>query len=152
MRANWWIIALVLLLLVGGGAVVYTMTRGLRNNNPGNIRRSNDQWQGMAPEQTDPDFVQFISPEYGIRAMTVLLRNYRAAGRNTIRKIITHWAPANENDTDAYIASVASYTGRDPDEQLTEADMPQLIAAIIRHENGVMPYNYAMIDSGIALA
>ena len=35
------------------------MTRGLRNNNPLNIRRSADRWEGTATTQTDQSFVQF---------------------------------------------------------------------------------------------
>ena len=31
-------------------------TRGIRNHNPGNLRRSADPWQGLAPEQTDKEF------------------------------------------------------------------------------------------------
>lgn len=153
MRAGWIIGGIALLLAAGGGVVVYNQTRGLRNNNPGNIRHSADRWQGMREQQTDPSFVQFVSPEYGIRAMMILLGNYRRLyGRNTIRKIVTRWAPATENDVEAYITHVARSTGIDPDQQLTEADMPQLIAAIIKHENGVQPYDMALIDQGIQLA
>ena len=43
--------------------------RGIRNNNPGNIRKSNVKWQGLAAEQTDGAFYQFTRPEYGIRAL-----------------------------------------------------------------------------------
>ena len=32
-----------------------TQPRGIRNNNPGNLRRSKDNWRGLSPEQTDPD-------------------------------------------------------------------------------------------------
>jgi hypothetical protein len=152
MRAQAWIIVAVVLLLLVGGGVVYTMTRGLRNNNPGNLRRTSDQWQGLAPVQTDPDYFQFVRPEDGIRAMAVTLRNYRAGGRNTIRKIITRWAPPTENNTPAYVTSVSNYAGIDPDQQLVDSDMLVVIAGIINHENGVMPYDYALIDSGIALA
>lgn len=59
--------------------------RGIRNNNPGNIRHS-DQWKGLTPEQPDPDFCTFSTPEYGIRAMGVILLNYqRKHGLKTIR-------------------------------------------------------------------
>jgi hypothetical protein len=126
--------------------------RGIRNNNPGNIRRTADLWQGMADVQDDPAFVQFTSPEYGIRAMSVILANYRRAGRNTVRKIITRWAPSNENDTEAYVNAVAASLGIDPDQQLGDGDMPLLIAAIIKHENGVQPYDIALIEQGVSLA
>ena len=44
------------------------MTRGIKNNNPLNIRHSADQWQGAREEQTDKEFVQFTSMAYGYRA------------------------------------------------------------------------------------
>ncbi len=50
--------------------------RGFRNNNPGNIRHG-EPWLGLAEDQTDPDFCQFVSVEYGIRAMFRILETYR---------------------------------------------------------------------------
>ena len=32
------------------------LPRGIRNNNPLNIRRSKDQWQGLRAQQTDASF------------------------------------------------------------------------------------------------
>lgn len=52
------------------------IARGERNNNPGNIRHGS-KWQGLSAEQTDKDFCQFISPEYGIRAIYKLLQTYQ---------------------------------------------------------------------------
>lgn len=148
----WWIIGIgALILLATGGAVVYTETRGLRNNNPGNIRLGTD-WQGMAANQTDPDFVQFISPEYGIRAMAKILDTYLSEGVDTIRSIITRWAPPSENDTQAYIDDVSSTTGIPPDQTVTSAQFPVLIGAIIQHENGINPYTSQVIDAGVAMA
>ena len=43
--------------------------RGIRNNNPGNIRRNGDPWQGLAKDQTDREFFTFQSAVYGIRAL-----------------------------------------------------------------------------------
>ena len=51
-------------------------TRGIRNNNPLNIRHSTNKWQGMAPSQSDRAFVQFTARKYGYRAAFVLIRNY----------------------------------------------------------------------------
>ena len=94
--------------------------RGLRNNNPLNIRRSKDQWKGMAEVQSDRAFVQFKSMEYGWRAAFYLLTRtyYHKYRLYTIRGIVSRWAPANENNTAAYIANVARLTGIDPDESL----------------------------------
>ncbi|EDU7983796.1 structural protein [Salmonella enterica subsp. diarizonae] len=131
--------------------------RGIRNNNPGNIRWGDD-WKGLVPksQRTDKDFCQFITPEYGIRAMIVILRNYqRKHGLNTITGIINRWAPTNENNTQAYIDSVAKTTGTAPDQFVHTDDsrfMMKLLQAIIRHENGVQPYGFDMFVRAVELA
>lgn len=131
--------------------------RGIRNNNPGNIRWG-DEWQGLVPnsERTDKSFCQFISPEYGIRAMIIILRNYeKRHGLNTIRKIINRWAPPVENDTEAYINSVAKQVGVDADKVIDVTDsrvMIPLLQAIITHENGSQPYDFATFVKAIDLA
>ena len=41
------------------------LPRGIRNNNPLNIRRTaKDQWKGLRAQQTDASFCQFDSLEY----------------------------------------------------------------------------------------
>ncbi|ECJ2221568.1 structural protein [Salmonella enterica] len=131
--------------------------RGIRNNNPGNIRWGDD-WRGLVPksQRTDKDFCQFIKPEYGIRAMIVILRNYqRKHGLNTINGIINRWAPANENNTQAYIASVAKATDATPAQRIDTGDsrfMMKLLQAIIRHENGVQPYEFDVFVKATELA
>ena len=81
------------------------LPRGLRNNNPLNIRRGKDQWQGLRAQQTDASFCQFESLEYGWRAAFYLLTRtyYHKYRLYTIRKIISKWAPPNENLTETYI-------------------------------------------------
>jgi hypothetical protein len=131
-----------------------TQARGIRNNNPGNIRHSNAQWDGMRATQTDSAFVQFTSPVWGVRALAKLLFNYeRLYGLNTVRGIISRWAPSNENNTDAYVFVVANALGVQPDGPLNMAEkMPELVAAIIKHENGSQPYTVALINDGIGRA
>jgi hypothetical protein len=126
--------------------------RGIRNNNPGNLRHGGS-WQGMAPAQTDPDFIQFVSPEYGIRAMAGVLLTYsRKYNLNTVAKIINRWAPPSENDTQTYITSVCTWCSVGPGEVINIYTlMPKLIKAIIQHENGQQPYSDAQINQGIAL-
>ena len=96
------------------------LPRGIRNNNPLNIRRSMDQWKGLAEAQNDRAFCQFKSLEYGWRAAFYLLtRTYYHKYRfYTIRTIIRRWAPPGENNTEAYIANVSRLTGIDPDEPI----------------------------------
>ena len=94
--------------------------RNIRNNNPLNIRRSKDKWQGLAAKQSDSSFFKFESMEMGWRAAFIILTKtyYHKYRLFTIRKIIKRWAPSVENDTDAYIKKVSDLTGIDPDEPL----------------------------------
>ena len=127
--------------------------RGIRNNNPGNIRKGND-WQGERSRQTDREFEQFSTPEYGIRALAKILLAYeRKHGLNTVRTLITRWAPPNENNTDAYANAVAGSLGVDADTPINVAEHLQgLVSAIIRHENGQQPYSAETLALGVKMA
>lgn len=82
--------------------------RGLRNNNPLNIRRSRDKWLGLSPTQRDTAFFQFVNLTYGYRAAGKLLQNYqRLHELYNLNGLIARWAPASENNTKAYVARVA---------------------------------------------
>ena len=82
--------------------------RGIRNNNPLNIRQNpKNKWKGLKPEQTDKAFCQFESMQMGIRAAFIIMLNYHKRGINTPRQIITRWAPPTENNTGGYVNSVA---------------------------------------------
>lgn len=137
-------------------AMVYYMKqpRGIRNNNPGNIRHGSAQWQGMADIQADSDFVTFNSPVYGIRALAKVLTNYEVLyGLNTVRGLISRWAPATENNTESYVQSVALRVGVLPDQPISVvAYLEPLAKAIIKHENGQQPYSDETIQQGLALA
>lgn len=80
------------------------VTRGIRNNNPGNIVRNNVSWKGLRKNQTDKRFFQFCSVYYGLRALMKLLHTYYYKYHlHTINGIISRYAPSNENNTNAYI-------------------------------------------------
>ena len=132
------------------------LPRGIRNRNPGNIRKSSDRWKGLAALQSDPAFFVFETPLWGIRAMAVILRNYqRRRGLRSLARIIGRWAPAGENDTAGYVAAVSKAIGIEPRAQVdlgNAAALRALIAAIIRHENGLQPYDPETIDTAIDLA
>lgn len=116
------------------------MSRGLRNRNPGNIRRSGVRYKGEVRPSTDPQFKQFGSMALGYRAIFVLLDTYRIRyGLDTVRTMISRWAPPSENDTAAYIDAVCRRTGLTPDRPIdtrNRATMVPLAAAISRVENG----------------
>lgn len=133
--------------------------RGIRNHNPGNLRRTADVWQGQSAAQSDPEFVQFISPRWGLRALATTLANYRRIwGLTTVRQIVSRYAPAAgagaggtyTNPTDAYVQLVASRLGVHPDEdvQVLNRDvMVPLMRAIVQMENGQDPYAHYLYDA-----
>ena len=117
------------------------MSRGIRNCNPGNIRRSRVRYRGEKHPSQDPDFKQFISMEWGYRAMFVLLRTYVVKHKcHTLRQIINRYAPPVENHTDNYIRRVSDATHLSPDETISINDgamMTAIVAAMSEVENGV---------------
>lgn len=136
-----------------------TVPRGVRNNNPGNIRRNRaNKWQGLAPadRQTDPDFEVFVSPEYGIRALAVTLITYQDRhGLKTVEDIVNRWAPPSENDTRSYIRAVARGTGRAPRAEIDThdyQDLRLLVEAIIAHENAGYRYPGHVMAKGLEMA
>ena len=117
------------------------MSRGLRNNNPGNIRRSKVRYKGEVRPSRDPDFKEFSTMAYGYRAVFVLLDTYRSRyGLTTIRQMLNRYAPPTENFTEGYVRFVADYAGVMPDEVVdtrSEKDMIPIVAAMSKIENGV---------------
>lgn len=117
------------------------MSRGLRNCNPGNIRRSKTRYKGEKLPSRDSEFKEFESMAYGYRAMFVLLDTYsRRYGLCTIRQMLNRYAPPVENFTEGYIRFVSEKTGIAPDEIInTRAarDMVPVVAAMSQIENGV---------------
>lgn len=125
------------------------LPRGLRNNNPGNIRKSHNRWKGKI-DGSDPAFETFVDMAHGYRALMVNLRTYmQRDGLNTIEKIISKWAPPCENNTRGYIARVSKATGIPADKELppTRNILTALAAAISEVENGV-PAVWKEIEAG----
>ena len=134
------------------------MTRGYKNNNFGNIRKTYDLkgnlklWKGEIIG-TDKDFKTFKSASFGYRALIALLYEYNSKGYNTIDKIITRYAPSNENNTLAYISGVAKQTGLPQTTPINFTDtdiIKKLVAAISYHENGIKA-NVDDINAGYEL-
>ena len=118
------------------------MPRGMRNNNPLNIRRGKSKWVGEQPfvrvvdnsgevEQElkyyDRTFCQFACLQQGFRAAFILLKKYIVKyDLNTIEEIIRRWAPENENNTKHYIDMVAIHALIDRKERLDFYDKMQM--------------------------
>lgn len=92
---------------------------GLRNNNPGNLRPLSNgvKWQGEIEKDYANNLSRFQNIFYGIRAMgTDITGDIAKHDLNTIRKLITAYAPPIENDTESYIQYVSNFTGIDSDQ------------------------------------
>lgn len=124
--------------------------RGIRNNNPLNIRIGNS-WQGEVENPTDKKFEQFTQMEYGLRAGFYLLRRYISRYHlNTISDIIKRWAPTNENNTENYIKRVSLEVGLSPYEPIRFEDketMCKIVNAMVFVENG-QRVNMELIERG----
>jgi len=135
--------------------VVTALTRGYRNNNPGNISLTYNSdgtkrlWSGEI-EGSDKRFKIFKSMAYGYRAMFALLREYIGKGYNTIDLIINRYAPSSENNTNAYINTVTKRSGINKDTKIAASDLvtlTKLVSAMSYVENG-LPANEIEIDEG----
>lgn len=134
------------------------LPRGIRNNNPLNIVKGNS-WKGERVNQTDKRFEEFESMAMGLRAGFILLRNYiegtktRPTKFNTIRKIVTRWAPPSENYTQRYIDHVCKWSGLLPDEVVRFRERKKMVAivqAMAKMECGVT-LDVALIESAYDL-
>ena len=116
------------------------LPRGLRNRNPGNLRRSAERFRGGVVPSRDAAVKEFERLEWGYRALFVVLDTYRRRhGLRRLEEFIARWAPPAENDTAAYLRAVTARTGLAPDAEIDTRDRPTmtaLAAAITRVENG----------------
>lgn len=142
--------------MAAAGTVTYRATRGVRNNNPGNIRHTPTQtWLGQVG--SDGAFVVFDTLENGTRALARTLKvYYEKRNAKSIAAIIARWAPPIENNTDAYIEQVSKkidYPANvDMDAATFRDKLPAIMSAIARHENGANVISLAMAQRGASLA
>jgi hypothetical protein len=124
------------------------LVRGLRNNNPGNLRATS----ANQPQDAD-GFRTFTSMDEGIAAANNQLNIYaHRDGINTISGIVSKWAPKNENDTAAYIASVNQQTGiSTPTNSCPRADRASVLAAMFRHETNSLAPDAASVADALSL-
>lgn len=115
------------------------LARGMRVNNPGNLKEFGEQWQGRVTPSSDPVFVEFKSYVYGLRAMIKLLKNYIRQGNNTIESILHRYAPTSENDTKAYVDYVVQKTGIPKNRRLTgeKEQMREIVKHMANLEQGI---------------
>ena len=148
----------------GGEDVSEPLPRGFRNNNPGNMRISANAWLGLADmadmtdfQRNEKSFCVFREPEWGMRALAVLLRTYkREHGLVTPMGIISRYAPSGDNnDVASYSAALASALGVGVGSVVNaddDATVIKMIKAIARHENGAkIPYSDMQFSAALLL-
>ena len=131
--------------------------RGVRNNNPGNIDfNAANKWQGQIGKEAEGRFARFSSPQFGIRALALLLITYQDRHNlRTVREILNRWAPPVENATSAYVSRVCFLTGFAPNDVLnmhTYAHLAPLTKAIISVECAGYKYPDSVVDEGLRMA
>lgn len=115
--------------------------RAIRNNNPLNLRISDNPWLGKVYPNTDGAFEQFTSPIYGIRAAMVNIKTHcRRHPGLTLSGLINIWAPASDgNRPREYIARVKMSAGIMATEKILPRDrgqMTRLTRAMAEVESG----------------
>ena len=133
------------------------LPRGIRNNNPGNIRLG-QPWEGLEPTQTDGAFCQFVDAAHGVRALAIILKTYQDVHHlRTVQDMIHRWAPPEDpgNDTGAYIDAVARRMGcaKDAPIDIHNRDTATaMVCAIITQENAPWVYPRRVVAAGLTLA
>lgn len=104
------------------------LPRGLRNNNPLNLRISASPWQGKITPNTDGQFEQFKTLELGIRAAMVNLRTLiRRDHIERVCDIIHKWAPPTDhNNTEKYIERVCEIASIGRTDRIMAANRSQV--------------------------
>lgn len=122
-------------------------TRGIRNNNPGNIDFVHQAGATLETGTPDPRFARFPTMDAGIIALIDQLKRYFNRGANTCAKIIQIFAPPVENQTSGYVYYVASRLEVRPDTVLTPdaQTLAGLAMAISHMENGALPFDQAHV-------
>lgn len=122
--------------------------RGIRNNNPLNLEYRSDQ----GATGTDGRFGVYATMEQGVAAAQRQLLLNQDRGLNTVAKQIGRWAPPSENNTGAYVATVARALGVGPNDPIDVRDpktAAAMIGAMAQVENG-KPIDQEAIQRGVA--
>lgn len=139
------------------GKVNNVLPRGLRNNNPLNIRWTpgTRPWQGQ--KSNDGQFVIFETMEDGYRAAFRVLDSYNKKHNiYSVREIIYRWAPPQDhNNTRAYIERVCKEACLKETDQIVvdswieenRDDAMWLVWAMAKVENGDKLITYDDIET-----
>lgn len=137
-----------------------SLPRGIRNNNPLNLRISNNAWLGKVKDNTDGAFEQFTSMEYGLRAAfinirTIIRRRLQHGSYTTLAQLIHIWAPSSDgNNEAAYVVTVTKYSGIKANEHIVINNKDQMCAllAAMAHVECGQEISRLRVDSAWNLA
>jgi hypothetical protein len=105
-------------------------TRGLRNNNPGNLKAVKGQ------RRDREGFAVFDTMEEGIRHADAQIGRYESQGITTAEGVVKKWAPAGDgNDVAAYLRDIQKTTGIKPGEDIRGQEA-LLESGMFKHESG----------------
>lgn len=135
------------------------MPRGIRNNNPLNIRFcSHNNWLGKVQfhQRTDESFEEFTEMKYGFRAACRLIQVYVQRHRcSTIHSIVLRFAPPSENYTDEYYKFVKDRVTTPRVDPFHWPFMRDLLCAMFQIENGrsiqSVPGAWTALEDGFKL-
>merc|ERR1712060_674569 len=138
----------------GSGGSSASVSRGIQNNNPGNIRIADIPWQGKV-KGSDKSFETFDSPLNGIRALAKNTLTQFNRGENTVQKLIERHAPSSENLTDSFVARVSNDMKVSKNQVLNMRDavtLKEYVKSVIKHENKNYAYTEEVLGAAIASA
>ena len=129
--------------------------RGIRNNNPLNLGYVPGQAGLVSDAPSDGRFGRYRTMEEGVAQAERQLQRYQTRDHlDTVRKMISKWAPPGENDTDSYVQAVSRAMGVDPDAPVSlnnQATAAAMISAMARRETG-RSLDPAVVNRGVGLA
>ena len=116
-----------------------------------------ERWNRTSPPSGESEGASSFCKHYGILFVHVTSSGFRVLyDCMTLRQYIQRWAPPIENNTDAYVSSVARTAGVNPDALLPSprkgrAVWVKIVAGMHLVENGMMPV-VSRIEEGWELA
>jgi len=112
----------------------------IKRNNPGNIR-----------DASGKGFASYESPTAGLSAMASLIGVYNDKyGLNTVKGIVSRYAPPSENNTGAYVTNVSNATGFGPNQKIDVHDpkvLAPLLSAMVKQEQGKQPFSQDQLNA-----
>lgn len=143
--------------------MVQSILRGIKNNNPGNLRFTGTKWKGLKG-QDSKGFCIFDTPENGLRAAALNVFFVVGILQNAKKPINLEnfgdlWAPVSDNPGSTpgqYGRDLAKTMGVSSTATMDLTDqsvMALLLPAIVKNENGIFPaYSAQVYASGISAA